>query len=196
MLKLPHISLCEELRRSIGKCVCVCVCVCVPRCFVVRARPTVGGSSDWTLFLFLPFHTHSYKKGAGSECVRQASSVYGCSVWCRPPRLVCVWGVGGARPCILLSLHRLRGREIAIQPCFLMHPLITLNNPIRGQFRISVVLNFLYLRSVWLTNQTGPKKIFCLVPVSDRPCQFMCEPNYFMSFIKKIYIYIYIFFFM
>ena len=25
----------------------------------------------------------------------------------------------------------------------------------------------------------------CLVPVSDRPCQYMCDPNYFMSFIKK-----------
>ena len=25
-----------------------------------------------------------------------------------------------------------------------------------------------------------------LVPVSDRPCQFMCDPNYFMSLGKKI----------
>ena len=30
-----------------------------------------------------------------------------------------------------------------------------------------------------------PKKCFCLVPVSDRPCQFMCNPNYFMSLGKK-----------
>ena len=29
-----------------------------------------------------------------------------------------------------------------------------------------------------------PKKKFCLVPVSDRPCQFMCDPNYFMSLIR------------
>ena len=33
----------------------------------------------------------------------------------------------------------------------------------------------------------GPKKMFCSVPVSDRPCQFMCDPNYFMSFNKKMY---------
>jgi hypothetical protein len=31
----------------------------------------------------------------------------------------------------------------------------------------------------------GQKINICLVPVSDRPCQFMCEPNYFMSFKKK-----------
>ena len=29
-------------------------------------------------------------------------------------------------------------------------------------------------------------KSFCLVPVSDRPCQFMCDPNYFMSLGKNI----------
>ena len=26
----------------------------------------------------------------------------------------------------------------------------------------------------------GLKHFFCSVPVSDRPCQFMCDPNYFM----------------
>ena len=30
-----------------------------------------------------------------------------------------------------------------------------------------------------------PKNKFCLVPVSDRPCQSMCDPNYFMSLKKK-----------
>ena len=30
-----------------------------------------------------------------------------------------------------------------------------------------------------------PKKTISLDPVSDRPCQFMCNPNYFMSFGKK-----------
>ena len=30
----------------------------------------------------------------------------------------------------------------------------------------------------------GLKQKFCLVPVSDRPCQFMCDPNYFMSFMR------------
>ena len=33
----------------------------------------------------------------------------------------------------------------------------------------------------------GPKKNVYLVLVSDRPCQFMCDPNYFMSFEKKIF---------
>ena len=30
-----------------------------------------------------------------------------------------------------------------------------------------------------------PKNVFSLVPVSDRPSQLMCDPNYFMSLGKK-----------
>ena len=36
----------------------------------------------------------------------------------------------------------------------------------------------------WST-EIRPKKMFYLVLVSDRPCQFMCDPNYFMSLEKK-----------
>ena len=47
------------------------------------------------------------------------------------------------------------------------------------------------LRGPWrhalgdVLEQLRPKKLFCLVPVSDRPCPFVCDPNYFMSFKKK-----------
>ena len=34
-------------------------------------------------------------------------------------------------------------------------------------------------------SEIGPKKYFFLVPVWFRPCQFMCDPNYFVSLGKR-----------
>ena len=44
------------------------------------------------------------------------------------------------------------------------------------RFRSDTVFTETFLR---------PKKFFCSVPVSNQPCQFMCDPNYLMSFKKK-----------
>lgn len=76
MLKLPHISQCEELRRTIGKnSVCVRQDDNVPR-WVVGVGLTAGGSSDWTSFLFLlspPAVT-----GRGQETARVCWCVHAC----------------------------------------------------------------------------------------------------------------------
>ncbi|CAL8287285.1 unnamed protein product [Arctogadus glacialis] len=49
-----------------------------------------------------------------------------------------------------------------------------------SQVQLNRFVYCVYLKSV-CSCYIRPKTNFCLVPVSDRPCQFMCDPNYFMS---------------
>lgn len=77
MLKLPHISQCEELRRTIGtNTECVCVFVRARQkdnlpCSVIGAGLTAGGSSDWTSFLFLPV-----RQEIGPMCLFKMGNVF------------------------------------------------------------------------------------------------------------------------
>lgn len=73
MLKLPHISQCEELRRTIGKERAVMLCVSVRQkhivpCCAVGVGLSEGGSSDWTSFLFLHPQAGD-RKQFGYKCV-------------------------------------------------------------------------------------------------------------------------------
>ena len=53
---------------------------------------------------------------------------------------------------------------------------------------------FLYKIS-GIKSTIGPKKKYCLFPISDRPYQNMCDPNLFYGFPKKKKKFFFFFFF-